>query len=359
MIVKINQVQRAIVSGANWLKSQQTENGSFIFKGRYDWDIWDTANALIALLKVGENAHSPVVKKAKDFLIQSQNKNGSFYHASHLNWKKIKENKLRYIGKGLKHPVRAIKEIKNLFFKQEARYCIETTSVALIALYHSSNRRKTEECSRGLKFLKNHQSKNGGWSIGYHLEEKDRYFPSVTGFALSALICLGENHGIESGLTFLGNTQTESGDWGINPIYYSSHYYPIRVNIIPFILSNRSSSGVVKKAVEFIKNTQDEDGGFGNREGNDLCFRSDISREVKTALALNALIMSGESVYSSHVQNGLRWLLKRQRKDGRWIGGRLYGIPKEEDLYATSQAIMTLVRYFNILKNEEEEVKFY
>jgi len=97
---------------------------------------------------------------------------------------------------------------------------------------------------------------------------------------------------------------------------------------------------VYRKAVQFIKNNQKADGSFEEAPAHST------SLELRTALALNALLASpGESDFDA-IDRGIMWLLKKQRADGGWSGGYYPGkVNKKEDIFATAMASLALQRY--------------
>jgi len=73
----------------------------------------------------------------------------------------------------------------------------------------------------------------------------------------------------------------------------------------------KSVNTVIVKTVAYIKSLQNADGGWALTKGEE----SDI---LETALALQALLFSGEGSGSEIVRKGISYLLNKQTKDGDW-----------------------------------------
>ena len=101
-----------------------------------------------------------------------------------------------------------------------------------------------------------------------------------------------------------------------------------------------------KKAKEFIKKTQNYEGSWciDKRE------RDKPSFEHRTSLALYSLLINPSDEDLVSIEKGIKWLIEKQKQDGRWDGGIFVGWPgKKEDIYATSISILSLKKFNNYL----------
>ena len=308
-----DRLDQSLKKGVNWLKLQQNEDGSITLNNDTRFNIWETANSLMAWTYAREYIDDNVIKKAQDFLIKSRSPHNSFFHTTDVDTSKI-EN-----------------------------HCIETTSAALIALNSTAYDIYTIEKIKN--FILATQTQEGYWEIGTPFITKQRNFPSVTGYALMVLGILnkkGEN--INKGLEYLIKTQKDEGDWGTSEFFYDTSYYATYVNVVSLVSYNKADSDTVKKAIEFVKKNQNEDGSWEySKEGFP-------SKELRTALALNTLLVSNEPITSPSIQKGIDWLLDNQKEDGRWLGGYFNETLREtkgkkEDILATAQALIAISRY--------------
>ena len=132
---------------------------------------------------------------------------------------------------------------------------------------------------------------------------------------------LGKRYAVprDRALRYLNRTQQPSGAWwgrwGCNYIYGTWS-----------VLSALEQAGIepgdgrVRRAVEWLKSIQKEDGGFG--ETNDTYADPALagtgeSTPEQTAWALLGLMAAGEA-HSAAVARGIEWLLNHQDGDGLW-----------------------------------------
>ena len=318
------EVNAAIERGVKWLENTQRKDGSW---GRL-WEVWNTANAALALAAV--NAESDALKKAVEFLLENQLESGGFFYE---NFPASRAD---------------IRERRDL-------YCIETTPVALMALYRYEGR-ITPEIRKGLHFLVERQRACGGWGLPYLgdpevVNPKLNYFPSVTGYALRALL-IGDppESVLERGLEFLERTQRRDGSWGRSRCFYYTEAYAIR-NVVsvaatlekrrlPKELKQRARR-LSERALSYALRHQNADGSWS--------AISIATKELATALYLQSLLAAG--VGGSAVFKAVDWLLKRQQKGGFWSGGyygRLmhpnlgYIDEVNNDVFTTSEVLVAL-----------------
>jgi hypothetical protein len=315
------QMATAMARGCQWLVTQQRPDGAIALAGRaLDPNVWETANALIALVRCDPSGHRTAIDKGFRFL--------------DANWIE---------GGGLPESVgRRLGPFKS--------HCVETTATAIRA-YAAAGRHGQAEKLRD--FLFSVQEADGGWKIGYP-EARTAFpngdvlevFPSVTGFALAGAAAVpGARPEVTRGLAWLGARQKPAGDWGAFPDYFWTPYYATAQIVTAFVEWGRPDDPVVERVVRFTRDHQNADGSWG-----DAGEPRTPSRELWTALALLTLEAAGDRAPRDVIERGLTYLLGRQQPDGRWIGGYFKSVladfdtEKREDVYVTALAILALSR---------------
>lgn len=213
---------------------------------------------------------------------------------------------------------------------------LDDTSVVGWAMHQADPEYYAERIERAANWLAGLQSKNGGFAAfdadntHYALNEipfadhgalLDPPTEDVTARCVAFFSRLGERYRAprDRALEYLTRTQQPNGAWwgrwGCNYIYGTWS-----------VLSAFEQAGIahddarVRRAVEWLKSIQQEDGGFG--ESNDtyadprLAGTGEATPE-QTAWALLALLASGEA-HSAAVARGVEWLLNHQGEDGLW-----------------------------------------
>jgi prenyltransferase beta subunit len=294
-------VDVALQNCISWFLSNQNKNGSF---GLRRWEVWDTANAVLSLL----SAKTPKedLEHSIDFILSSQREDGGFFYET-------------------------LPPTRNDLIVENA-YCIETTSVALQSLYSYFNK-VTSEIKDGINFLLNKQTKSGGWELPYLLFEKNvvtlsgNYYPSVTGYALQALLatdsCTGDV--LKTAIDFLESSQRKEGSWGENQYFYDTESYAIKNIINAFSLAKKREMHlsleprvdvILEKCLEYSESRQLSNGSWPIKPHK----LGKSSKVLSTSLYLQSLLY-GKSSNRSGINRGIRWLLSNQKKDGSWKGG--------------------------------------
>jgi squalene-hopene cyclase-like protein len=309
----------ALSRACSWLAAQQRPDGSISFRSpRLNPDVWETANALIALLRCGPAVDQAAIDRGFRFLDANWTREGGLPESS---------GRLASPHKG---------------------YCVETTSTAIRA-YKAAG--KTARAEKLRDFLFSVQEPDGGWKIGYP-EAKTfpngavlEVYPSVTGFALAGAAAVPvKQQNVERGLTWLAARQNPGGDWGAFSDYFGIPYYATAQIVRAFVAEGRRDDPVVTRALRFTRERQHQDGSWG--ESTDPLTPS---RELWTALALLTLQATGDGSERAAVGRGIAYLLGRQQPDGRWIGGFFHSeividSEKKEDVYTTSLVILALAQ---------------
>ena len=216
----------------------------------------------------------------------------------------------------------------------------DDTAQVLLALSHAKATNPEAQRTavwRGVKWLLSMQSKDGGWGA-FDVDNNNRLFnhvpfadhnamldptcPDLTGRVLDALCTVGPgaaHPAVRRGVEFLKRTQEDDGSWfgrwGVNYIYGTC-----------FALRGLVAAGedpreaYIIRAGEWLRSIQNADGGWG-----ESCAGYDDPRQKtegestasQTAWALLGLLASGDN-RSGSVESGVRYLMETQCPDGSW-----------------------------------------
>jgi squalene-hopene/tetraprenyl-beta-curcumene cyclase len=249
---------------------------------------------------------------------------------------------------------------------------IDDTAMVLMALKRTgaSNPRALEETvDRAVRWLIGMQGSDGGWAafdvdnkweflsdvpFADHNAMLDPSCPDITGRVLEALATWGipENHpAVRRGVEYLLDTQEQDGSWygrwGVDYVYGTF-----------LALRGLRASGVdereaaVLRAGEWLRSVQNPDGGWGEScasyERNS--FVPAASTPSQTAWAILGLLASGDET-SSSLRAGVEYLERTQQDDGLWRETLATGtgFPKvfylNYHLYRNSFPVLALAEY--------------
>lgn len=181
-----------------------------------------------------------------------------------------------------------------------------------------------ESVDAAVDWLLGLQNGNGGWPTfcrGWGALPFDRSSCDITAHVLRACDRWLHERGseqpakarrveraIRSGFAYLCRQQRPDGSW--LPLWFGNQYLETEENpvygtsrvLLAFEALGRGSSREARRAVEFLEEAQNPDGGWGGGAGT----RSSVE---ETSLALEALLASGRS--SPTIHYGLNWLVDR------------------------------------------------
>jgi squalene-hopene/tetraprenyl-beta-curcumene cyclase len=292
--------------------------------------VWDTAISAVALGNSGMSPEAQALRKAADWLLTRQSKRPGDWHVNCPvppgGW---------YF------------EFRNEFYPD-----VDDTAMVLMALNRAfavhpesekgsrlgKTQKQLEAEERGLRWMLAMQNEDGGWASFDRNNDKEfltkipfadhnaMIDPSTVDITARVLEAWSEqkdfslNHPtVKKALAFIRKNQERDGSWygrwGVNYLYGTWQ-----------VLRGLSKSGedmtkgYVRKAVEWLKGVQLEDGGWGERADS----YDDPSRKGKgpatpsqTAWAIMGLLAAGQG-HGKAVRQGVRWLLARQQSDGTW-----------------------------------------
>ena len=215
---------------------------------------------------------------------------------------------------------------------------LDDTAVVVMALDRLDHDKYRESIERGVEWVLGLQSKNGGW--GAFDADNDYYYlnhipfadhgalldpPSadVTARCLSMLAQLGyhkDHPQVAAAIEYLRREQEKEGcwfgRWGTNYIYGT---WSVLCALNAIGIDHKDV--MIRRAVEWIKSKQREDGGWG--ESGDSYWSGkpkgecEVSTPAQTSWCLIALMAVGE-VDSAAVSRGVSWLKENQKPDGTW-----------------------------------------
>jgi len=214
---------------------------------------------------------------------------------------------------------------------------VDDSAVVAMALDRIGDPSHKEALDRAVEWIVGMQSKNGGWgsfdadNTHYYLNHipfadhgalLDPPTEDVTARCVCMLVQVGNESGkaaAQRGLAYLRETQQPDGSWfgrwGTNYIYGTWSV------LCAFNAAGEDMSApYIRKAVDWLKDCQREDGGWGEdgatywQETRELAKESTPSQ---TAWALLALMAAGE-VESEAVRRGIAYLVAAERDGTRW-----------------------------------------
>lgn len=216
---------------------------------------------------------------------------------------------------------------------------IDDTAMVLLALRHakaSDPERQARVERRAVNWLIGMQGTDGGWAafdvdnnwsllnkvpFADHNAMLDPACPDITGRVLEALSRMGlppYHSTIRRGVEFLVRAQERDGSWygrwGVNYIYGT--FLALRGLAAA---KATDAEEAVRRGYEFLCGAQNSDGGWGESCAGYRTnhFAPAGSTPSQTAWALLGLAAAGDRE-SAFVRRGVKWLLDRQRPDGRW-----------------------------------------
>ncbi|MDR4505605.1 MAG: squalene--hopene cyclase [Candidatus Scalindua sp.] len=319
--------------------------------------VWDTPWSILALSESGLPHDHPALIRAGDWLLGKEVR-------SFGDW-------------SLKNPV---KEPSGWYFQHANEFYPDNddTTIVLMALQRidfSDTVKKRDAILRGFKWFLGMQCNDGGWgsfdqnnnkAILNHIPFADwnaLLDPStsdITARALDVMGRLGYDVSFppaKKAIDFLKNEQEEDGSWfgrwGVNYIYGTwsvlSGLYSIREDM---------TKDFVKKAALWLKNVQNGDGGWGETcksYGNTSLKAIGQSTVSQTSWAILGLLCTEER-NSESVEKGIQYLLDNQKEDGTWDEEEFTGtgFPKvfylRYHMYRCYFPLLALGKYRNMVK---------
>jgi squalene-hopene/tetraprenyl-beta-curcumene cyclase len=278
--------------------------------------VWDTALASLALQECGDTAAVGATTRSLDWL------KGEQLLDQPGDWQ---VNRKGLAGGGWAF------QFRNDYYPD-----LDDTAVVVWAMHQAPNASDyTDNVRRALDWLVGMQSANGGFAafdadntyyslnkipFADHGAMLDPPTSDVTGRVVTVLARIGrpqDREPLRRAIAYLRDEQEADGAWfgrwGTNYIYGT---WSVLMALSQAGIS--SQDPMIRKAVAWFNNCQNDDGGWG--ESNDTYARRPAkmdSTPYQTAWALLALIAVGEA-NSDAVRRGIDHLLRTQQSDGLW-----------------------------------------
>ena len=277
--------------------------------------VWDTALALVGLLESGLPASDPAVAAAASWL---------------------RKEEVRVPGDWRVRATDVEPSGWSFEFENDLYPDIDDTAVVVTAL-HRADALDAATRDRAISWLLAMQCENGGWAafdkdntsrlpalipFADFGEMIDPPSADVTAHVLEMLGVLGVDRGhpaIERGLRYLYAQQEPEGSWfgrwGVNHIYGTGAVLPALAAV-----GEPMDSFVVRRAVRWLVERQNDDGGFGEGCESYVLRKArgrGPSTPSQTAWALLALI-AADRADSPTAQRAVGYLADTQRTDGGW-----------------------------------------
>lgn len=323
--------------------------------------VWDTAIVSICLRESGVPADHPALKKG-------------------CNW--MMDREIRFRGDWqYKNPVDVEPSGWVFEFNNKWNPDIDDTAMVLLALrlVPTDDPKRRDECfQRGVKWMLTFQCKDGGWAafdkdctksilekvpFADHNAMLDPECADITARILEVLGYEGyslSHPQVQKALQYLRNEQEEDGSWygrwGVNYIYGTWQVLRgLRA------LNYNMNEPWVQKAKKWLESVQREDGGWGERPNtyDDPVFKGQgPSTASQTAWAVMGLCAFDEPG-SPYLKRGIEYLTRTQNPDGSWTENEITGtgFPKvfylKYDMYRNSWPLLAMASYRKLLSKPE------
>jgi squalene-hopene/tetraprenyl-beta-curcumene cyclase len=305
------------VEAENQFNSLLVDDGERFFFQPCFSPVWDTAIAAYALAVAGQ-APKEALERTADWLLS----------------KEVRRKGDWSVKRPATEPSGWYFEFANEFYPD-----IDDSAMVLLALAgaQASNPPAQEACTqRALDWLLSMQSKDGGWAafdvdnnwtalsevpFADHNAMLDPTCPDITGRVLEALCACGldrEHAAVRRGVEYLIRTQEQDGSWygrwGVDYIYGTF----LALRGLRAAGENDREAHVLR-AAEWLRSIQNADGGWGEScaSYDNNCFAPAGSTASQTAWAVLGLLASGDW-RSQSATSGMEYLLATQRRDGSW-----------------------------------------
>ena len=324
--------------------------------------VWDTAIVAASLHESGVSGDHSALKRAGEWLV---------------------EKEIRFRGDWqYKNPAKV--EPSGWVFEFENKWNpdVDDTAMVLLALRNipTDQPRRRDECfRRGLNWMLAFQCKDGGWAsfdkdctksvlekvpFADHNAMLDPECADITARILELLGYeqFSINHPqVQKALQFIRDHQEEDGSWygrwGVNYIYGT---WQVLRGLRALELDMQQPW--LLKARDWLESVQRPDGGWGERCNtyDDPVFKGQgPSTASQTAWALMGLCAFDDSDRLS-IQRGVEYLTRTQNSDGSWTENETTGtgFPRvfylKYDMYRNSWPLMALGTYRKLLRRVED-----
>lgn len=281
--------------------------------------VWDTGIALHALAEAGLGHDSPDAAKTAMWLLSKECRNPS-------DWCKNCPDV---------EPSGWFFEFSNPHYPD-----VDDTAMVAMALKRTGNGPAEPAVKRAIAWLLAMQNDDGGWSafdrtrnkpvlehvpFADHNAIQDPSCPDITGRVLE---CLGHNGittvhpAVRKAIDFLKETQEKEGcwfgRWGVNYIYGT---WQVLTGVKQ--VGERMDHKWIRKAVDWLRSVQKPDGSFGEScdtyENPNLKGRGPSTPSQTAWGAMGLMAAAGAAAGEDpQIQKAVQWLIENQNPDGNW-----------------------------------------
>jgi len=285
------ELESAIREGDEWLQRLRTSDGGC--REAVNLNVWDTALSIISLVgtrhevSLQSDEYKPQIDRAAAWLLENQNEDGGWPFSG-------------LPGGNLPSDA-------------------DDTALATLALLKAGVSEDHIAIRRSVKWLKAHQSDDGGWGT-YRPGEGDISCVSITSHVIEACLTMEKveqassvsslSEEVERAIVWLKRAISDPGYW--RDLWLARNTYGTASAIAAFVKSGQADCAEVKRGVRWLKEVQNPDGGWGE----DMEGHRSQSMTEQTAWSTYALLLS--DVSDSSARKGIEYLLRHQNPDGSW-----------------------------------------
>jgi squalene-hopene/tetraprenyl-beta-curcumene cyclase len=315
--------------------------------------VWDTAWSILALRESGiAESHSALTAAAR-WLLQRQ-------ISAPGDWQ---------IKNPHTPPGAWSFEFTNNFYPDIDDAAVVSRALLAVKLDPAAESPKLAAVERGLRWVQDMQSANGGWAAFDRDNNKqflagvpftdfitplDPTSPDVTAHAIDLISQVDRrSRSLARSVEYLKSTQEPDGAWygrwGVNYIYGTG------LSLVSLVAAGENpNSAYLLKAVSWLVTHQNADGGWGescDTYANPARRGQGLSTASQTAWALLGLIAAGRAS-SLPAARGIHYLLEKQNEDGTWTEESYTGtgFPRafylHYDLYRIYFPLLALGHYY-------------
>ena len=223
--------------------------------------VWDTAWNLIALRESGLAADHPALVKAAGWLVGKEIRKAG-------DWR-VKNPDTQPGGWSF--------EFANDWYPDLDDSAVVPRALLGVQLPEQEEQAKTLAIQRALKWVLSMQSKDGGW--GAFDRDNDKQVLTQVPFA-----------------DFMSPLDPTCAD--------------VTAHVMEMLVGLNQGQAALRRAVEFLKATQEADGAWYGRWG--------VNYVYGTGLSLAGLAAAGEDLQQPYIQRAIAWLVAHQNPDGGW-----------------------------------------
>ncbi len=324
-------IARGLEGWERFTVHEETDDGPVRWIEACQSPVWDTALATVALGDAGLAPDDPVLRTARDWLVQEE---------------------IRVRGDWAVRSKNTPASGWAFEFDNDGYPDVDDTAEVLLALRRARSDAPTEAAvRRGIDWLLGMQCRDGGWAafdvdntrqIAYELPfcdfgaVIDPPSADVTAHVVEMLAAEGyaDSPEVRRGVAWLLAEQEPTGSWfgrwGANHVYGTGAVVPalVRAGMAP-------DDPVIRRATDWLVSVQNADGGWGEdlRSYDDpACVGDGRSSASQTAWALLALHAAGLAD-SEPVLRGIDWLVDHQNAEGGWDEPWFTGVGFPGDFY--------------------------